>query len=1153
MACSLIFWCHSLIPLRAQNSPETRILGQLCRNYYLSTTAITLDSSLLAPTSIRIRDLATGKQLTGDKWLFNWQQGELALMDSSLQGFYQVCFRLLKTDLRNPVFIRDSRLRDSTRIYQDVALRPTNSQDKQVELFAAPGLQKSGSLSRGLSFGNNQSLFVNSALNLQMQGELGAGIRLTALINDQQLPFQPQGNTAQIRELDRVLIQLDHKLATLQAGDVVLQNRPSHFLRYYKNVQGLRTSIKLGTDSLYQGITTFGAAVAKGKFASIIVPPLEGVQGPYRLRTPQNEAFIVIQANSERVYVDNVLLERGFNRDYIIDYNTGEVTFTPRILVTRYSRIRIDFEYAERNYSRGILEANHYQRWGRWKAYVNYYQEQDDGNRPISFTADERTRQQLAAAGDTVGRAVISGAVPVQEFSQDQVLYRKVDTLVAGNRDSVFVYSPVLAPSLFAVSFTNVGQGSGDYVLSSTLANGRVYQWVGRRLGNYLPIRPVATPNRRQMFTAGTSVEVAKGHELGTELAFSTFNPNLYAGDAITRNGSAQRFYYKATGLKLSDTWQLSGGTEAERLDARFQGIDRFRNIEFDRDWSANAGDTLPADDWLTKMSWSLQRKQQFSYQGQVSRRTKGENVNGLQTDQQLQLEVNRVLLKGNFYGMQNNRPDLRSDWTRIGMEISRPIGMLTPGVSWQQERNAIVLPRTDSVVRTAMYFDEQKAFVRMADTLRNKLGLEAASRQDYSPWEGRMRMATRATTVGLQASHRSLKGNNLAATVAYRLLDVVNLEDTVLAQRPREETFQGRLDWTADYWQRNIRSELTLLTGVGRELQREYRYVRVANPQDGTHQWIDLNGDGQQQLDEFVEAQRPEDRLYIKIFVPTANFQNAYSTNLNYRLTFRMPAEWRTKGWGLKQLGKLSGNLGWTLERRILSPALLPRLSPWVQPDDIDLLSNAQAIRGNLYYNRTDPAYGADISLTNTQRRSFLTSGFEAQEQRDVRVAGRMLVTPAWNLSLSLLSTNRNLSSNFLTNRNYRLTGLETTPEFTYQPDARYRVTLSTGLASRFNLTEAQEARVEKAGAEFRWAKVGSRSVTALVRVTNIQYDGDRTSPATYDLLEGLLPGTNYTWTLNWQQSILNGLQLTLSYDGRQSQGQQMIHLGRMQVTALF
>jgi hypothetical protein len=56
-------------------------------------------------------------------------------------------------------------------------------------------------------------------------------------------------------------------------------------------------------------------------------------------------------SGSERVYVNGTLLKRGENNDYTIDYNAGEIVFTPLFTITSEMRIAIEYQFSDRNYT----------------------------------------------------------------------------------------------------------------------------------------------------------------------------------------------------------------------------------------------------------------------------------------------------------------------------------------------------------------------------------------------------------------------------------------------------------------------------------------------------------------------------------------------------------------------------------------------------------------------------------------------------------------------------------------------------------------------------------------------------------------------------------------------------------------------------------
>ena len=111
---------------------------------------------------------------------------------------------------------------------------PVNTND----LFLNDGLNKNGSISRGITFGNNQDVVVNSNLNLQVSGKLTPEIDMVMAATDNNIPFQADGTTAQLQEFDKVFIQLSNENTKLIVGDYQLSKPTnSYFMNYYKRAQ----------------------------------------------------------------------------------------------------------------------------------------------------------------------------------------------------------------------------------------------------------------------------------------------------------------------------------------------------------------------------------------------------------------------------------------------------------------------------------------------------------------------------------------------------------------------------------------------------------------------------------------------------------------------------------------------------------------------------------------------------------------------------------------------------------------------------------------------------------------------------------------------------------------------------------------------------
>jgi hypothetical protein len=53
--------------------------------------------------------------------------------------------------------------------------------------------------------------------------------------------------------------------------------------------------------------------------------------------------------------------------------------------------------------------------------------------------------------------------------------------------------------------------------------------------------------------------------------------------------------------------------------------------------------------------------------------------------------------------------------------------------------------------------------------------------------------------------------------------------------------------------------------------------------------------------------------------------------------------------------------------------------------------------------------------------------------------------------------------------------------------------------------------------------------------------------------MLDGLLPGENYLWTVDLTKRLTNFLELNLQYEGRKAGNSGVVNIGRAQIRALF
>lgn len=1119
-----------------------------------STDTVRIDTLSIVPGSLVIPGVPDSA------WVLDPVEALLVWKTRPAQDSVYCAYRVLPYRLGRP-----SRLMMFDTVMGKFALAPLTAPGRRSDdgRFDFGQIDYNGSLGRGLSFGNRQDVVLNSTLNLQLKGYLGDSILLAAAITDNNIPIQPDGNTQNLNEFDQVHVSFSKRNWRFSMGDIDIRQSPSRFLAFFKRLQGavFETENRISPGTVNKVIAS--GAVAKGKFTRNIFQGLEGNQGPYRLRGANNEPFFIVLAGTERVFIDGVLLQRGEDQDYVINYNTAEVTFTPRQMITKDRRIQIEFEYADRNFlNTQVYLADELRVRDRLTVNVSAFSNRDARNSPVNQTLDAGQRQFLADLGDSVQNALYPSAVR-DTLSEGRILYEKRDTTMqSGMRDTVFVYSRDASRTLYSVSFIDRGQGRGDYVLDTDKgANGKVYRWVspdpvdGVRRGRYEPAVLLVAPRTQQVFTVGADYRVDGSTRVKAEFAASRFDANtLSARDKGNDDGFAGKVSMDhRRSLGGVRRIELRSAFSYEHVQATFRTAERLRSVEFYRDWGLPL-EAESADENLVGAGVGVgdAKDHRLDYEFGAFLRSNGFralrhslNHHAAWSGWRLQNTLQHTgISDGRSRGIFL-RPTMQADKT-----LTRWKGYRL-GVNYSLEHNVMRNLAPDTIARESFSFDVLQVQLRSPENLPNRWGITYFTRGDRMPTAERMVRTDRSRNVNLSLELMRSEHHQFRMNATYRQLRVFDEKISLL--KP-DETVLARAEYNLQAWKGAVSGNVLYELGTGQEPRRDFTYLEVPAGQ-GEYAWIDYDNDGVQQLNEFERAQFRDQARFIRVFTPTSEFIKANYLQFNYSLVFNPRAA--------IQPSKAKGAMKW-LARVYLQSSLqvarkqeaegIASFNPLADPfADTSLITMDRVFSNTFSFNRTSPVWGVDLNNIRTTGRAFLSYGYETRELDDWNVKARYNLGKTLTFQATAHSTGIRLQTPGFLNRNYHVRVKSVEPRMTYTKGTVFRASAGYLLAGKRNLSGAEESLSHSVNTEFKYNVLSNTALTTRLTYTGIEYNSAPNTAVSYMMLDGLLPGDNFLWTVDLTRRLSSFIELSVQYEGRRSGGSGMVHVGRAQIRALF
>ncbi|MDY0780342.1 hypothetical protein [Tenacibaculum sp. IB213877] len=1004
----------------------------------------------------------------------------------------------------------------------------TNKKAEEIKLF--DGLQTSGFIARGITAGNNQNAVTNASLDLTIEGKLSKNVSIRANIFDTNFPLQENGYSKNITDFDRIFIELFSENWRVKGGDLSLSNNDSYFLNFEKQVSGVEVAANLSkkTNALASG------AVVRGRFSSFDFIGIEGNQGPYKIFGPNNESLLVIVAGSDKVFVNGVQLQRGENKDYIIDYNLAEIQFNTTYPITNDMRIRLEFQFSDKNYTRFVTYEKAQYVGEKFSIAGYFYNENDAKNQPLQQSLTNGQKQILANAGNDESQMVAPSDYP-DTYSPNRIQYRKVTV----NGIETFEYSTDENEELYNVSFSNLGTNLGSYEVDQTIAIGTIYRYVGENLGSFAPVVRLVAPTSLQVAVVNSSYNPSEKTKLQAEIALSNSDKNLFSSiDDENNKQIATKLGWNQT--LLNKRWQLISDINYQFIQENFTTIQRFRNVEFNRDW--NLFNANGNQHFLGSSITYKNKKSSFISYG-FSHLNFSNSFNGNKHELNAKLGEKKTVFSLRSSLLSNTSTIEKDRFIRLKSRVEHSFGKPWIGALLSLEINERKEKSTDNFINTSHQFKEYETFVGVGDSAKVFAKFGFNYRTNDSVRANKFTQVNNRKTYYVNSRLIKNKNTNLSLYANYRLTENAFLED--------EKALNSRVIFNQRLFKKFVTLGSIFETSSGNIAQQEYVYIKV-EPGQGYYTWIDYNNDGLQQFEEFEIAQFQDQADYLRVALPNIKFLPTQKAQWKQSVTLN-PFQWKNSKGLKKTLSHFYNQTYWLIDNEQRREGNSFNLNPF-DFDENKLLALSFNFRNSFYYNRNLQNYSWIYTYGKSQNKQQYTIGNQESNSFIHQLEFQHKLTKFWLFDLMGAASNNKLNTENFASRNYKLKAKEINPKLTFLYNKDHRFSVFYHFKEKENqLEDFEKLSQQKIGVEYFYISKKRNQISANFNMFLNDFIGNQNSPVGYQMLEGLQAGKNYTWNFLMNQKINSLLTLNLNYLGRKSETSKTIHTGMVQVKAVF
>lgn len=1004
----------------------------------------------------------------------------------------------------------------------------SNKKPSELKLF--DGLKTSGYINRGITSGNNQSTVANASMDINLEGKLSDKVSIRANIFDTNIPLQENGYSQSITDFDRIFIELYSKDWRVKAGDVSLNNKNSFFLAFEKQVSGLEVEASLNNTTKVAA----SGAIVRGQFSSYNFIGIEGNQGPYKIFGPNNEPNFVIIAGSEKVFVNGSEIIKGTDEDYLIDYNIGEIRFNTTFPITNDMRIRVEFQFSNRNYTRFISYEKAEYKSDKLEISGYFYNENDVKNQPIQVSLSAEQKQILANAGNNPDLMIGESAYP-DAFDANRILYKKIQN---GNTE-YFEYSTNQNDNLFTVTFSNVGDNEGDYSLGETYANGNVFVYVGTNQGSYSPITQLIAPTKLQVAVLNSSYNPNEKTSISTEVAFSNSDQNLFSTlDNNQNKGIATKLAWQQ--VLLDKKWKLLSDLNYLFIHKNFNTIQRIQSVEFNRDWNLN---NPTGNQQQLGMDLSLKKSDDNFLTYSFQQLQFSNNFKGNKHIVASKINFGNTLFYNNSSYLVNNSDLKENTFLRIKSGVEQHFKKFWFGGFFNLEsNNGLAIPSREAIL-TNHQFKEYEGYIGVGDTTNVYAKIGYNYRDNDSIRSNSFTQINNRKTYYLDAKLIETDRTNLSLYANYR--------ETENTFSENQKALNSRIQYNHRFFNNFITLGTRYETSSGNVAQQDFVYIEV-EPGQGYYTWIDYNDNGIQEFDEFEIAEFQDQANFLRVPLPNLQFLATQSAKINQSITINA-SQWSSKKGLKKVLSHFYNQFFLSSNNELKRTRNSFNLNPF-NVNRAQQISVNFNFKNSLYFNRGLQNFSTTYTFANADNKQQYSIGSQATETSYQQLDFQHKLGKFWLVDLQGKLSENNLETENFNNRNYQINSYAFQPKISYVLNNDNRFSAFYHVKDKKNnLAEFETLKQQKIGIEYFYSGKSTTQFNANFTTFFNDFDGNTNSPVGYQMLEGLQEGTNYTWTFIWSKKLNSYLNLNLNYKGRKSLNSKTIHTGSINLKAIF